>query len=164
MLLDDNMILKFLEEKIDTISRNSATIFTIGIILIIIVVFLFFLIGVSEDKCVFYGIFLCVAVIAIYNSINLYGRVAFKEDILDNWFITEDVIISKYSSSNNKVYYIDTNKRKELIVSESLYNKVNEGDDVYLLMVSDIPDDNTYSVSEIYKISEYRYIGDNKKD
>lgn len=106
-----------------------------------------------------------VIIIGIIIAIILNIRNVYESGLNSNWYLTEDEVIDKYkdvdynSSGRTKTYYyVEVEDGENVHITESEYEKLNEGDKVYVLRYEN------GSAYDIYSCKEYEYIGERLKE
>ena len=106
-----------------------------------------------------------VIIIGIVIAIILNIKNVYESGLNSNWYLTEDEVIDKYkdvdynSSGRTKTYYyVEVKDGEEVHITKSEYEKLSEGDKVYVLRYED------GSVYDIYSCKEYQYNGERLRE
>ncbi len=106
-----------------------------------------------------------VIIIGIVIAIILNIRNVYESGLNSNWYLTEDEVIDKYkdvdynSSGRTKTYYyVEVEDGEKVHITKSEYEKLSEGDEVYVLRYED------GSAYDVYSTKEYQYNGERLKE
>ena len=106
-----------------------------------------------------------IIIIVIVIAIILNIRNVYESGLNSNWYLTKDLIVDKYkdvdynSSGRTKTYYyVEVEDGEEVHITESEYEKLSEGDEVYVLRYEN------GSAYDIYSTKECQYNGERLKE
>lgn len=115
-----------------------------------------------------YGYIISIVIIigiVIVIAIILNIRNVYESGLNSNWYLTEDEVIDKYkdvdynSSGRTKTYYyVEVEDGEKVHITKSEYEKLSEGDEVYVLRYED------GSAYDVYSTKEYQYNGERLKE
>lgn len=118
----------------------------------------------KEFKGYGYIIFIIIIAVAVI-AIILNIRNVYENGLNSNWYLTKDSIVDKYkevdynSSGRTKTYYyVKVEDGEKVHITESEYDNLNEGDNVYVLRYEDS------SAYDIYSCKEYQYNGERLRE